>query len=137
MYLYGQNARRNNYVLITESGDDPKASVQADLEENVSRALWNLFRRILGLEGREKPSVVYVTDSYVASNNELVVVSSGLTGDVTITLPEDGSVSIKRMDNSGNAVTISGATIDGQNSVTLGFGDGVHLIGTSGAFFAV
>ena len=68
------------------------------------------------------------TSNYTITGTDVVIFADGTSGNVTITLPTASSFSgyrfyVKRIDNSGNTVSIarsSSDTIDGQTSITIG-----------------
>jgi hypothetical protein len=124
----------NLYNLIRELGGDPEAQIQAPFDDNVVKALWNLKSTIEGLTD-EVPVITAVSTNYTISDYETIVVDN-LTSDIEITLPAAGRVWIKRLDESGYAVTIKG-TVDGISDIFLEFTDGLHLRGVGGEFVRV
>jgi hypothetical protein len=132
-YKPRQSDGSNIMELIDKLGSNPPAERQVPVITNIIRALYNLDRVFDDIGG--PPILYFVSSDYTATDNDLIVIRN-LTSDITITLPESGSIYIKRMDDSNYTVTING-TIDGETGVILDYRDGMHLVGSSNQFFFV
>jgi hypothetical protein len=119
--------------LVAELGGNPPAERQVPVQTNIIRALFN-FKTLFDAVGGP-PILVNVSGDYTAKDNELIVIDN-LSADAEITLPESGSIYIKRMDPSNYLVTIKG-TVDGETDILMEYRDGIHLVGASNQFYFV
>jgi len=119
--------------LVEGLGGNPSADRQVPVQTNIIRALFN-FKTLFDDVGGA-PSIFETSADYTATDNDLIVIRN-LTSDINITLPPDGSVWIKRMDDSNYVVNIIGVVDDIVNP-TIEFRDGIHLVGQSSDWYLV
>lgn len=110
------------YVRYLSSG--PNTTVRLYYQGDVrSRLATPIAKEILDTNYAAKLRVVTVSSNYNASANSIVLADAS-GGAITVTLPSpqaDAIVSVKKIDSSGNAVTIdgAGANIDGSASIQI------------------